>query len=417
MEIQRLPGFRDFYPEDCAFRNYVFETWRDVARRFGFQEYDGPILESTELYKRKSGEELKTQLFRFTDQGGRDVCLRPEMTPTVARLVAARAREFRKPLKWFSIGAFARFERPQKGRSREFYQVNCDIFGDRSPAADAELVALAVAMLRAFGLTADDFSVRLNDRNLWSEFYATQHGATDHLSEFLAIIDKWEREPEAVIEKRLAALGLKLTNVAQFLKTSPESIPGFEPLWRELGWRGLEDFVELDLRVVRGLDYYTGLVFELFDRKRENRSIAGGGRYDNLVSAISDGAVDLPAAGFAIGDLVLSNLLVELEHTHAQADAVIRQKALSTYVIIAEENRRAEALELVSFLRQNGVFVDYSLHSVKIGKQFELAEALGARFIVVVGKEWPQVRFRRLADRNESLQSLQELPSKIREEQ
>jgi histidyl-tRNA synthetase len=163
--MQRLPGFRDFYPEECALRNYLFENWRQVARSFGFQEYDGPTLEPTELYKRKSGEELKTQLFRFVDQGDRDVCIRPEMTPTLARLVAARAREFRKPIKWFSISPFFRFEKPQKGRLREFYQINCDILGDNSAAADAELIGLAIALHRVFGLTETDFFVRINNRN------------------------------------------------------------------------------------------------------------------------------------------------------------------------------------------------------------------------------------------------------------
>ncbi len=413
MEIQRLPGFRDFYPEDCSFRNYVFETWQQVARRFGFQEYEGPFLEPTELYKKKSGDELKTQLFRFVDQGGRDVCLRPEMTPTVARLVATRWRDFRKPLKWFSIGAFCRFERPQKGRAREFYQVNCDVFGDNSPGADAELIALAVEMLRAFGLTQHDFSVRLNDRRLWAEFFARHQGAAERLPEFLAVIDKWEKEPPATIEKKLGAFGIAVREVETFLQTSPEAIPGFKPLWQELQWRGLEGFIDLDLRIVRGLDYYTGLVFELFDRQRENRSIAGGGRYDNLVSAISDGAVDLPAAGFAIGDLVLTNLLQELPHTRQRANAAIRRDALSAYLVIAEENRRPEALEIARSLRERGVFLDYPLQPTKVGKQFELAEALGAKVLVVIGREWPLVRVRTVSDRSEKIIAPEELARTI----
>jgi histidyl-tRNA synthetase len=415
MEIQRLPGFRDFYPDECAFRNYIFDTWREVACRFGFQEYDGPILEPTELYKKKSGEELKTQLFRFVDQGGRDICLRPEMTPTVARLIAARARDFRKPIKWFSIGEFSRFERPQKGRAREFYQLNCDIFGDKSPAADAELIALAIELLRAFGLTENDFSVRLNDRNLWTDFYAGQGGDPEQLTEFLAIIDKWERTTAARTAEGLAGLGIKPAEVKQFLQTKPDSIPGFEPLRKELKWRGLEPFVELDLRIVRGLDYYTGVVFELFDRKRENRSIGAGGRYDNLVSAISDGSVDLPAAGFAIGDLVLSNLLQEFDHTRDQAEAVIGQKKLAVYLVIAEETRRPEALALAADLRQGGISVDYPLQALKVGKQIEAAQILGAKFIVVVGQEWPQLQLRRLSDRSQRLVNGKDLVSQIRE--
>ena len=175
MEIQRLPGFRDFYPYEYAWRNYIFEGWRNCARSFGFVEYDGPTLEATDLYRKKSGEELKTQLFRFFDPGERDICLRPEMTPTLARLVAARERDFKKPIKWFSIAPFFRFEKPQKGRLREFFQVNCDLIGDSSAAADAELIALAIAMFRVFGLTEKDFYVRVNNRSLWLDFIQKRH--------------------------------------------------------------------------------------------------------------------------------------------------------------------------------------------------------------------------------------------------
>ena len=184
MELQRLPGFRDFYPEDRAWLNYIFDSWRMTAANFGFAEYDGPTLESTDLYRKKSGEELKNQLFRFVDQGGREVCLRPEMTPTLARLVAARERDFKKPIKWFSISSFFRFEKPQKGRLREFYQINCDLIGDNSPAADAELVSVAVHLLRGFGLTESDFSVRLCNRNLWSDFLQRHNVPADRTPEF-----------------------------------------------------------------------------------------------------------------------------------------------------------------------------------------------------------------------------------------
>src|ERR1700740_3394132 len=190
MELQRLPGFRDFYPEDRAWLNYIIECWRTTAANFGFAEYDGPTLESTDLYKKKSGEELKSQLFRFEDQGGRDVCLRPEMTPTLARLVAARERDFKKPIKWFSIAPFFRFEKPQKGRLREFYQINCDLIGDNSPAADAELISLAIRLLRGFGLTERDFSVRLSNRNLWSEFLKRHDVPLDRTAEFFGVLER-----------------------------------------------------------------------------------------------------------------------------------------------------------------------------------------------------------------------------------
>jgi histidyl-tRNA synthetase len=411
--MQRLPGFRDFYPEECAFRNYLFENWRRVAKSFGFQEYDGPTLEPTELYKRKSGEELKTQLFRFVDQGDRDVCLRPEMTPTLARLVAARAREYRKPIKWFSISPFFRFEKPQKGRLREFYQINCDIIGDDSPAADAELIGLAVALHRVFGLTENDFFVRVNNRTLWAEFLIQRQQPVDRLSEFLSIIDKIERESEEVTARKLQSFQLDVATVREFVRTPAASMPGFSELFRQLQWRGLEKYVDLDLTIVRGLDYYTGFVFEIFDRKKENRALAGGGRYDNLVSAISEGETDLPAAGFAIGDVTFSNLLQELDHTRKRIEDALRTPT-GAFIVIADETRRPEAIGLAQTLRERGTQTDYCLQPVKVGRQFQQAEAIGARYAVVIGQEWPQVRVKILAERTEKVVSKDDLPDVLR---
>jgi histidyl-tRNA synthetase len=407
--MQRLPGFRDIYPEEYAFRCYLFENWRRVARSFGFQEYDAPTLEPTELYKRKSGEELKTQLFRFVDQGGRDVCMRPEMTPTLARLVAARAREYRKPIKWFSISPFFRFEKPQKGRLREFYQINCDILGDGTPAADAELIGLAIALHQVFGLTADDFFVRVNNRNLWAEFLIKHQQPIDRLSEFLSIVDKLERESEDVTTRKLQSFQLDLAQVREFLATPAGSVPGFGDLFRELQWRGLEKFIELDLTIVRGLDYYTGLVFEIFDRKKENRSLAGGGRYDNLVSAVSEGEVDLPAAGFAIGDVTFTNLLQELDHTRRRIDDTLKAPR-GAFIVVADEARRPEAIGLANSLRQSGTVADYCLQPAKVGRQFQQAEAMGAKYAVVIGQEWPQVRVKLLSERTEKIISKDDLP-------
>jgi histidyl-tRNA synthetase len=406
--MQRLPGFRDIYPEEYAFRCYLFENWRRVARSFGFQEYDAPTLEPTELYKRKSGEELKTQLFRFVDQGGRDVCMRPEMTPTLARLVAARAREYRKPIKWFSISPFFRFEKPQKGRLREFYQINCDILGDDTPAADAELIGLAIALHQVFGLTADDFFVRVNNRNLWAEFLIKHQQPIDRLSEFLSIVDKLERESEDVTTRKLQSFQLDLAQVREFLATPAGSVPGFGDLFRELQWRGLEKFIELDLTIVRGLDY-TGLVFEIFDRKKENRSLAGGGRYDNLVSAVSEGEADLPAAGFAIGDVTFTNLLQELDHTRRRIDDTLKAPR-GAFIVVADEARRPEAIGLANSLRQSGTVADYCLQPAKVGRQFQQAEAMGAKYAVVIGQEWPQVRVKLLSERTEKIISKDDLP-------
>jgi histidyl-tRNA synthetase len=409
MEIQRLPGFRDFYPYEYAWRNYIFAGWRDCARAYGFVEYDGPTLEATDLYRKKSGDELKTQLFRFFDPGERDICLRPEMTPTLARLVAARERDFKKPIKWFSIAPFFRFEKPQKGRLREFFQVNCDLIGDSSAAADAELIALAVAMFRVFGLTEKDFYVRVNNRSLWLDFIQKRNVPGERLTEFLAIIDKIEREEPSVTARKLADFKITWDDVQAFLQTPVEAIPGFEALSQELRWRGIAEMVKLDLTIVRGLDYYTGLVFEVFDRQRQNRALAGGGRYDNLIHLMSDGAVDLPAAGFAIGDVVLQNLLQELPHTQTKAEAALAMGRCRAFVIVADESRRPEALQLAALLRENQIVTDFSLQPIKVGKQFQMAESIGAQFAVVVGQEWPQVKLKNLAQRNETTVSKEEV--------
>jgi histidyl-tRNA synthetase len=403
MELQRLPGFRDFYPDDRAWLNYIFDTWRTTATNFGFAEYDGPILEPADLYRKKSGDELKSQLFRFVDQGGRDVCLRPEMTPTLARLVAARERDFKKPIKWFSVAPFFRFEKPQKGRLREFYQINCDLIGDDSPAADAELISLAVHLLRGFGLTEQDFSVRLSNRHLWSDFFQRQNVPADRGAEFLNIIDKLGREAESRLAEKLATFNLTLDQVRGFLATPTEQLPGFEELFQELRWRGIDVFCELDLTIVRGLDYYSGLVFELFDRRQENRAIAGGGRYNKLIEVISDGAVDLPAAGFAIGDVVLRNFLEELPHTRALAAERIAKRSLRAYIVITTESHRQEAVRLATRLREAGISVDFPLEAVKVAKQFQTAESLGAQYAVVIGQEWPQIRLKNLRTRGESV--------------
>jgi histidyl-tRNA synthetase len=409
MEIQRLPGFRDFYPNEYAWRNYLFAGWRNSARSFGFVEYDGPTLEATDLYRKKSGEELKTQLFRFIDPGERDICLRPEMTPTLARLVAARERDFKKPIKWFSIAPFFRYEKPQKGRLREFFQVNCDLIGDSSAAADAELIALAVAMFRVFGLTEKDFSVRVNNRSLWLDFLQKRNVPAERLTEFLAIIDKIERDEQSVTARKLADFKTSWDDVEAFLQTPAEAIPGFEALAQELRWRGVAEMVDLDLTIVRGLDYYTGFVFEVFDRQRQNRALAGGGRYDNLVHLISDGAVDLPAAGFAIGDVVLQNLLQELPHTRARAEETLATDRCRAFVIIADESRRPQALQLVGLLRENQIVTDFSLQPIKVGKQFQMAESMGAQFAVVIGQEWPQVNLKNLQQREETTVSKEAL--------
>lgn len=398
--MQPLPGFRDFLPDDCAFRNAIFARWREVCRGYGFVEWDGPVLELTELYKKKSGPEIVAQLFNFIDKGEREVALRPELTPSLARVVAAHEREFRKPLKWFSIPQCFRYEKQQRGRLREHFQLNCDIIGDDSPAADVELIALAIDLLRAFGFRSEHVVVRLSDRQFWTDLLRAENVPAEKWSELLQVIDKSERESR---EKTAEQLGPLAAPVFRVLDGGGES-EKLKDVVRQLELRGLAEFVQIDLSIVRGLAYYTGVVFEVFDRAGELRAIAGGGRYDNLVAQLSDGAVSLPAVGFAMGDVVLGDLIRETPEIFTRlAEAVSRQSALDIYLVIAKEARRPEALRQMQQLRDSGWRVDYPLAATKVGKQFQTAEAMGVSFTLLYGDEWPAVKMKTLATREETL--------------
>jgi len=401
--FQALPGFRDFIPRECAIRNYLFETWRSVARRCGYVEYESPVLEDTALYLKKSGGELSAQLFRFEDQGGRDVTLRPEVTASLARLVAGHQRQFPKPLKWFEIGQCFRYEKPQKGRGREFHQFNVDILGEAGPAADAELIALAIESMLAFGFVEGDFVVRVSDRQAWIDF-ATAHGiAEENIPDFLNIVDKIEREKPELLAQRLAAYQLTPDRIRAFIADPGNSSAAYDSIRADLDARGFGGFVELDLSVVRGLAYYTGVVFEVFDSKKSMRAVAGGGRYDTLVATISDGAVDLPATGFAMGDYVIRNLIEETPHANMQMEVWLQRNAANcdVYLVIADENRRTESLKLVTDLRRAGISTDYSMNPAKVAKQFQSAEKSGARFVLVVGTEYPELKLKILSSRTE----------------
>lgn len=413
--MQLLPGFRDFYPEDCSLRNYTLSVWREVAARYGFLEYDGPALEPIELYKKKSGGELVGQLFDFVDKGERHVALRPEMTPTLARMVAARERDFKKPLKWFCAPTFFRYEKQQRGRLREFIQLNCDILGDASPAADAELLALVIDVLRGFGLGPQDFVVRLSDRDAWMQFASGKGVAQERLLDFLGLVDKLERMSEAESARKLADFGIELGDVRAFIANPSLETAKLQETLADLAARGLSDFVQVDLTIVRGLAYYTGLVFEVFDRGGKERALAGGGRYDALLEVMSDGKVKMPALGFGMGDVVLANMLSEIPAAKARRDAwLAKHRPAEIYVIIADDTRRAEALGLIQTLRNAGLRTDYSLASTKVGKQFQAAETLGAEFAVVVGTEWPSVKVKTLATREERLLAAEGLATALR---
>jgi histidyl-tRNA synthetase len=398
--MQALPGFRDFLPSDCAARNYIFAKWREVARRYGFVEWDGPVLEPTELYQKKSGDEIVGQLFNFTDKGEREVALRPELTPTLARVVAAHEREFKKPLKWFSIGQFFRYEKQQRGRLREHFQINCDIIGEADANADVDLVALCIDLLRGFGLTEKDFVVRVSDREFWTDFLKSKDVPAERWEELLHVIDKSEREPR---EKTAEKLGKLADAVFAIFKEGGKS-EKLDRLVAGLHGRGLAGFVDVDVRIVRGLAYYTGVVFEVFDRAGKLRAIAGGGRYDNLIGQLSDGAVSLPALGFAMGDVVLGELIRDTAAAREKMETIARYTGkIDIYAVIAKEERRADALAQIQQLRDAGYRVDYPFAPAKVGKQFQAAEDLGANLAILYGDEWPQVKVKTLATRAETL--------------
>ena len=429
--FQTLPGFREFYPEDFARRNHVFRLWRQTASTYGFVEYDAPVLEPLELYKAKSGDEIEGQLFSFTDKGGREVALRPEMTPTVCRLIGAKASALKRPIKWFSIGEFYRYERMQKGRGRCFSQFNADVFGEPGPEAEIELIALLTQCLCAFGLTEQDFYVRLSDRNLW--FYYLEALGLDEprIRSVLGVVDKFEKAGDEAFKSYTEQFGeldaaLK-AKVLAFLQI--KSLAALEALLAPIGgdklaarlveWRkllggltamGLERFIEVDLGVVRGLAYYTGFVFEAFDRKGELRALAGGGRYDDLVQKL--GGPAFPAVGFAIGDMTFALLLEQrgLTPTMVQAPDV--------YCVIGGEAERIAAFGAIQTIRASGYRVDYPMRDVAFGKQLKAASDSGAKLALIFGADELAkgvVKIRNLGDRTESEVPSADVMSAVRE--
>ncbi|MCK5482902.1 MAG: histidine--tRNA ligase [Gemmatimonadetes bacterium] len=396
MTTTSLPGFRDFYPADLALRAHIFRTWRAVASRYGFVEYDGPPLESLDLYTRKSGEEIVGQLYGFTDQGGREVALRPEMTPTFARMVAARAGGLPKPIKWFSVPQLFRYERPQKGRLREHFQLNLDIVGETSVASDVEVVAAAVDMLREFGLGAADFVARYSDRGLISAVLQEMGIPEASLPAAFAALDKADRESEEWVIERLVDARIEPDSAKRVLDLTGmdlgdlsrqfgdvaavgECLVRLNRFREQIEAAGLEDFVELDLRLVRGLAYYTGLVFEIWDRKGKFRAICGGGRYDDLLEAV--GGPALPALGFGMGDVVLGELLRDRDLVPEGGHE------LDDFVIHVSDEQLPAALRIVHSLRARGRRVGFDYRSRSVGRQFKVANQAGAARVIVVGPE------------------------------
>lgn len=431
MQAQALPGFRDFYPAQFALRAHIQDAWRRVARRYGFEEYDGPPLESLDLYTAKSGPEIVEQLYEFEDKGGRRVALRPEMTPTVARMVAARAGALKKPIRWFSIPQLFRYERQQRGRLREHFQLNCDLIGEAGPLADAEIIALALDVMRELGLGPEDVKVRISDRRILQALLQEGGVAADQLLPAYRAVDKIERVPRDKLVASLTEQGLAGPAIEAVFRTAGlrgrpavegvlEALPGGAgarlggPLGvaiDALGEMGLGEFVEVDLSIVRGLAYYTGIVFELFDAGGGMRAICGGGRYDHLLQSL--GGTDLPALGFGMGDVVLADVLHERGLVPAAGGSI------DAFVVAVTTDDLYQAVRQGHVLREAGLAVEYPLSHSAVGKQLKLANSRGARFAVIIGPDERaagEVVMRDLGSGDQRSLSVAELPGALRHE-
>jgi histidyl-tRNA synthetase len=385
--IQSLKGTRDFYPEEMAVRTWLYQTVRKVSESFGYQEYDAPFLESIELYAAKSGEELvKEQSFVFPDRGGDLITLRPELTPSLARMVAQRQRQMVYPQRWWSWGPFWRYERPQKGRTREFFQWNIDLIGVAQPEADAEMVAVAAAFFREVGLKPEEINILVNNRRLMDNEFETLQISKDSRPEVLRLIDRRDKMSDSewanyaqqigLSDRQFNGLKANLSN-DELWRKSPELVRFFNAIEA----LGVGEYVRFAPFIIRGLDYYTGTVFEAWDQDGEFRAILGGGRYDNLVGDV--GGDPLPGVGFAMGDLVVSLVLDKF-------GCLPENAGLSTAPVLItafDEDSLIASLRLADQLRKEGLKVACYPEPNKLGKQFKYADRMGMRVALVLGPD------------------------------
>lgn len=432
MSAGPLPGFRDFYPAELAQRAHIMRAWRRIAARYAFVEYDGPPLEPLDLYTKKSGDEIVGQLYNFRDKGDREIALRPEMTPTFARMVAARANALRKPVRWFSMPQLFRYERAQKGRLREHFQLNVDIVGEADVTADAELLAVAIDIMREFRLTREDVVARVSDRRLLAALVKGAGVPEEKLYDVYQAIDKVERETRERFVERFAEAGIDggvAETVYRMVRewsfdelrqahrgtTDPAIAEAFARLdrYREyLQALNVADWVRFDLTIVRGLAYYTGIVFELFDAKGEFRAICGGGRYDDLLKSL--GGVDLPALGFGMGDVVLGELL------KARGLMPDVSQKLDFWVAADEAELTPMVMTIGTLLRRLDYRVEYALRPQQLGKQLKAADAAGAERVVILRREQiareETLTVKRLADGAEERANVKEWVQRLIDE-
>ena len=384
--IQSVKGTRDFYPEEMTLRSWLYATLREVSESFGYQEYDGPFIEKIDLYAAKSGEELvKEQAFVFEDRGGGWVTLRPELTPSLARMVAQKQNELAFPLRWWSFGPFWRYERPQKGRTREFFQWNIDLIGASSVEADAELISVCVRFFQQVKLKPSQVRILVNNRRLMDSELQSLGISPDEKARVFRLIDR--REKLAPDDWKAYALELGL-NDAQFdgirnlladpdlWKKSPDLVRIFDILTQ----MEMSEYVSFDPKIIRGLDYYTGTVFEARDMDREGRSILGGGHYDNLVGDV--GGDPLPGVGFAMGDVMAGLILQKygclpaFDRCPAQAMVTVFDAELLPISFALAENLRSSGIKTLCYP-----------DPVKLQKQFKFADRIGVRFVIIIGPD------------------------------
>ena len=395
---QGVRGTRDFYPEDMRLRNWLFDNFDDAALLHGFQEYDAPVLESEELYTRKQGEEITQQLYNFKDKGDRKVALRPEMTPSLARMVMSRAGALPMPIKWYSIPQCWRYERTQRGRGREHYQWNVDIWGTDEISADAELISVLVTFFRSVGLTEEDLVIKMSSRKVLEEVLGSLGLEGDIFAKTCIIVDKMDKLPADVVSEQLGDLGLEksairtiqstlaikdMNSLEETLGKESAAVTELTSLFSALEAYGISGWIEFDASIVRGLAYYTGPVFEAHDRAGELRAICGGGRYDKLLSTL--GGKDLPATGFGFGDMVIMELLAEKGLVPELIGGV------DDVVISLSPELRNAAMSVATSLRNTGKSVDLVLEDKRLKWAFKHAERSGAqRLVMVMPDEWKE---------------------------
>ena len=416
---QGVRGTRDFYPEDMRLRNWLFDNFTNASLLHGFEEYDAPVLEYEELYTRKQGEEITQQLYNFQDKGNRKVALRPEMTPSLARMVMARAGGLPMPIKWFSIPQCWRYERTQRGRGREHYQWNVDIWGTTEISADAELISVLVTFFEGIGLTAKDIVIRVSSRKVLEEVLGSLGMRGDVFAQTCVIVDKMGKLSSDVIEEQLSdlghdsevittiqsVLGIKdMNGLQEALKDESMAVSELNFLFDAIDSYGISEWVEFDASIVRGLAYYTGAVFEAHDKAGKFRAICGGGRYDKLLSTL--GGKDLPATGFGFGDMVIMELLAEKDLIPELVSDI------DDTVIPLNSDLRNAAVMVAASLRNSGRTVDLVLEDKKLKWVFKHAERVGAkRLVLLAPDEWSRkmVKIKDLDTGEESEISISEL--------